>query len=272
VKGDNIENPFAVYGTKGTAAAVNKPGARNNAVSWKDASGNFWLFGGQGYTATGSGYLNDLWKYNTSTGEWTWISGDNTINPAGTYGTKGTAGASNKPGARKEAESWTDALGNLWLFGGDGYTASGSGELNDLWKYSTSTGQWTWVSGDNTTSQVGVYGTKGTAGASNKPGARKEAESWTDALGNLWLFGGIGYTPSGLGYLNDLWKYQTTSNEWTWVLGDNRPNEQGVYGVKGVRAAANKPGARQANLSWTDASGHQWLFGGYGMQKAVQVI
>jgi len=33
-------------------------------VNWTDASGNFWLFGGNGFDSAGTqGYLNDLWKY-----------------------------------------------------------------------------------------------------------------------------------------------------------------------------------------------------------------
>ena len=31
---------------------------------------------------------------------------------------------------------------------------------------------WTWMSGDNTSNQANVYGTKGTAAAANKPGNR----------------------------------------------------------------------------------------------------
>jgi hypothetical protein len=53
-----------VYGTLGTAASPNLPGGRLGAASWIDASGNLWLFGGQGDDSTGAqGYLNDLWKY-----------------------------------------------------------------------------------------------------------------------------------------------------------------------------------------------------------------
>ncbi len=53
-----------VYGTLGTPASTNTPGARIGAAPWIDASGNLWFFGGQGYDSTGSqGYLNDLWKY-----------------------------------------------------------------------------------------------------------------------------------------------------------------------------------------------------------------
>jgi N-acetylneuraminic acid mutarotase len=37
--------------------------------SWIDASGNLWLFGGNGYDSTGNfGYLNDLWQYDPGTG------------------------------------------------------------------------------------------------------------------------------------------------------------------------------------------------------------
>ncbi len=40
------------------------------------------------------------------------------------------------PGARYYSISWIDGYGNLWLFGGLGYDASGSlGFLNDLWKF-----------------------------------------------------------------------------------------------------------------------------------------
>ena len=53
------------YGTKGTAAPGNNPGARSSSVSWIDGSGNLWLFGGYDYdSATNDGgYLNDLWYY-----------------------------------------------------------------------------------------------------------------------------------------------------------------------------------------------------------------
>ena len=43
-----------VYGTKGIASPINVPGGRTGAVSWKDSSGNLWLFGGFGYPSSGS--------------------------------------------------------------------------------------------------------------------------------------------------------------------------------------------------------------------------
>src|ERR1035441_3858127 len=51
-------------------------GGRLGTVSWTDQSGNFWLFGGNGYDADGmAGYLNDLWEFNPSTNEWAWMGG-----------------------------------------------------------------------------------------------------------------------------------------------------------------------------------------------------
>jgi hypothetical protein len=136
------------------------------------------------------------------------MSGSNSLNQPGVYGTKGVPAAGNVPGARAYAASWTDASGNLWLFGG---YSSYAGEFNDLWRYTPSTGDWTWMSGAYWSNQPGVYGTKGVPAAGNVPGARNSAVSWTDASGNFWLFGGNGL--DGVGdsdILNDLWKYTLT--------------------------------------------------------------
>src|SRR5207249_239867 len=123
-----------------------------------------------------------------------------------------------------------------------------SGDLNDLWKYNPITNRWTWISGDKTIYQVGVYGTKGIAAAANKPGARMGAVSWIDVADNLWLMGGHGMAASTVsGFLNDLWKYNPSTKRWMWVSGDNVVsdrfdiNQLGVYGTKGLPNAANKP-------------------------------
>src|ERR1700730_3207042 len=67
---------------------------------------------------------------------------------------------------------------------------------------------WTWMSGANTSGQIGVYGTQGTASPSNAPGAREGSVTWKDKSGNLWLFGGSGIDTTGTnGRHNDLWKF-----------------------------------------------------------------
>ena len=254
-----------VYGTQGVPASTNAPGGRFGAVSWTDKSGNLWLFGGIGNDSTTSsgdylanGTLNDLWEFNPSTKEWTWVSGSDpgsTLGGNGVYGTQGVAAASNVPPARAAAASWTDNSGNLWLFGG--------GALNDLWEFSPTTKMWTWVSGSSSVSGVpdclpGVYGTLGVASAGNVPGGRDKAVGWTDNSGNLWLFGGFDCA----GSLNDLWEFSPTTEMWTWVSGSNTAGASGVYGTLGVASASSVPGGRDSAVGWTGSSGNLWLFGG----------
>ncbi|HEY3972932.1 MAG TPA: kelch repeat-containing protein [Candidatus Sulfotelmatobacter sp.] len=265
MSGSTIPDQVGTYGTQGTSAPDNVPGARHSAVSWTDAVGNFWLFGGYGYDSVGTyGPLDDLWKY--SAGQWTWMSGSNVANQSGTYGTLGTAAPSNMPGARAYAVSFVDPAGDMWLFGGYGYDSVGTyAYLNDLWKYSA--GQWTWVSGSNLADQFGVYGTLGISASGNVPGSRYTAVGWSDASGNLWLFGGAGFASSGAGggggLLNDLWRYR--AGEWTWISGSNEFNQAGTYGTQGTPGAGNTPGSRQWPITWSDAAGNLWLFGGSGL-------
>src|SRR5205823_8268010 len=100
-----------------------------------DVSGNLWLFGGGG----SYDIWNTLWKYEFSSGNWTWMKGSN-LPQLGTYGTQGVAAPSNTPGSRNGSVSWIDSSGNLWLFGGSGYGATSECLLNDLWKYDISSG------------------------------------------------------------------------------------------------------------------------------------
>jgi hypothetical protein len=277
ISGSSVLNQIGIYGTLGMPAATNIPGSRFfGSVSWTDASGNLWLFGGDGYDsvlADGDCDLNDLWKYNMATNQWTWVSGSNLQNQIGTYGTKGTPAASNVPGARDSAVSWTDTSGNLWLFGGEGDDSVGNyGQLNDLWKYSIASNQWTWVSGSNVAQPIGVYGTEGTPAATNVPGGRYSPVSWADASGNLWLFGGFGFDSvlaDGQMDLNDLWKYNIASNQWTWISGANVAGQDGIYGTLGAPAASNVPGSRDSAVGWADTSGNLWLFGGYGFDATA---
>jgi N-acetylneuraminic acid mutarotase len=261
VSGSNSAGASGVYGTQRQASSSNVPGARNSSVTWTDPSGNLWLFGGYGNDSFGiTGYLNDLWEFNSTAGTWEWVSGSNTVGASGTYGSQGM------PGARSGAISWTDASGNLWLFGGLGSDSMGStGFLNDLWEFSTTAGTWEWVGGSTSVGAPGMSGMQGVASTINVPGARYLSTAWTDAAGNLWLFGGYGYdSVGGYGLLNDLWEFNPIAGTWEWVSGSNSAGASGVYGNEGAPASGNVPGARQNAMSWIDAAGNFWLFGGDG--------
>jgi N-acetylneuraminic acid mutarotase len=272
----------AVYGTLGTPASGNIPGGRNSAVSWTDSNGDFWLFGGRGFDGNGvSGYLNDLWKFDPSTNEWTWMSGSSTFGSTaarpGVYGTLGTPSDENVPGAREGAASWIDSSGNLWLLGGYGYDANDNlFLLNDLWRFDPSTNQWTWMSGSSTLApgnpmqgRPGVYGVKGTPAATNVPGSRYVATSWTDGNGNLWLFGGHAIDANNVeSPLNDLWVFRPSTGLWTWMNGSSAAltytGNIPIYGVLGTPDENNTPGGHEDASGWTDSEGNFWLFGGDG--------
>jgi N-acetylneuraminic acid mutarotase len=271
VSGDEYVNQAGNYGTQGVAEPTNVPGSRDAALSWIDASGKLWLFGGYGYDSVGNtGHLNDLWRYDPTTFAWTWVSGSNTVNQSGTYGTQGTAALTNVPGARDAALSWIDSSGRAWLFGGYGRDSAGSlGYLNDLWKYDPTTLGWTWVSGSNIINKAGVYGTQGKDDSANVPGARNAGVSWLDSSGKLWLLGGYGLNASSTpGYLNDLWKFDPSNSRWTWSAGSSSINQAGTYGTQGTAASSNSPGARDWAVSWIDSGGRLWFFGGWGLDSA----
>ncbi|MEO5569734.1 MAG: kelch repeat-containing protein [Bacteroidia bacterium] len=257
IHGDSITEQPAVYGVQGVANPANHPPSLYEPCEWTDLNGNFWLFGG----INNSGVHGDLWKYNPITNQWIWVKGNGTVNDPGSYGTIGVASQSNRPPARAEGVvTWVDAVGNLWLFGGIVIY-----QKNDLWKYDISTNQWTWIKGPNTSSDPGLYGTKGVPNIANNPCARwKTGAGWTDNAGDFWLFGGA--TISSV--LNDLWRYHIATNEWTWMKGDSTTGAAGVYGTLGVENPANTPSARTANAHWKDPSGNLWLFGGANVSGA----
>jgi N-acetylneuraminic acid mutarotase len=266
--GSTTAKAAGVYGSRGSAAAGNTPGARDGGATWADASGNLWLFGGYGYDSAGTlGYLSDFWEFTPSTGQWTWVSGSELQGAVSNFGALGVAAAANAPGARQGAAAWKDAAGDFWLFGGyQSNSAIPAGFLSDLWKYSVSTGLWTWVGGSESVNVPGVYGVQAVPAAGNLPGARAGSATWTDPAGNLWLFGGSEYdsVAGNNNGLNDLWKYSPATNQWTWVGGSQSYGVDGVYGSIGEAAASTLPGARDGAVSWVDASGDLWLFGGIG--------
>jgi hypothetical protein len=100
-------------------------------MSWTDANGYFWIFGGKG-----SGFMGDIWRFNPSTSQWAWVIGNTTTNFAGTY-PAGT-GSSGLPRARWEAVvgnfGGADSTnGDLWILYGDGTVAAGWN--SDYWLY-----------------------------------------------------------------------------------------------------------------------------------------
>ncbi|MFN8714272.1 MAG: kelch repeat-containing protein [Bacteroidota bacterium] len=258
MKGSSSNNATGNFGIQGVPAPGNEPPALYEVAQWTDLQGNFWFFGGlrvgpiQEATA--------LWKFDPITNNWTWISGTTGFQQAGSYGVQGVPSPTNIPGSRAwGAGTWTDVAGDLWLFGGYGFDAVGNvGELNDLWRYSIATNEWTWMAGTNVANNQGNYGTLQVAAATNMPPARSESNAtWVSNSGELWIFGG-----ADAGFYNDMWKYDPTTNLWTWMSGSSTPNLPANWGTLQVPAATNTPGARYSYSKWKDTQGRFWFYGG----------
>src|SRR5579872_1129271 len=202
--------------------------------------------------------------------EWAWMSGSPSVNQISVNGTMGIPAQGNTPGGRQWAATWTDASGDLWLFGGYGPDSTGTLlPMNDLWKFSA--GEWTWMAGPTVGGQNGNYGALGQGSPTSIPGARYETAAWTDASGNFWLFGGIGFDSAGHeADLNDLWKY--SGGEWTWMGGSDLAKQHGVYGTLGITGSNNMPGSRDSAAVWVDSTGDVWLFGGDGYDASSAIV
>ncbi len=264
VHGSNTAGDAGVYGTKGISAPTNVPGARGwGGVSWVDNVGDLWLFAGFGYDKTGAGgTLNDLWRYNIASNQWTWMAGTDNITAAAVVvgGTKGVPNSANTPDGRQETNAGVaDGLGNLWLFGGLNPLSSA---YNDVWKYNTTTNMWTWVAGDQTMTHSPVYGTLGVSAATNDPGDRFCYTKFIDGSNNMYFLG-AGLTDFSGGKLVDVWKFNPTTTQWTWVGGTTTLDEPGTYTAKCDTISLNVPKAKyEVRASWPDSCGF-FFFGGF---------
>src|ERR1035441_661993 len=203
--------------------------------------------------------LTSLNSFAQTPGQWTWMQGSSTPNATANYGIQGNFAATNEPAGMYETCEWTDHQGNFWMFSGNtGYPDF----MSDLWEYKPALNEWAWIKGPGITAQPGVYGTVTVPNIANNPGGRGfGVPTWVDTAGNLWLFGGLGYDiNSTMGHLNDLWKYNIATNEWTWMKGPNIVNDPGSYGTLNVELLTNNPPSREeTNATWTDANNNLWL-------------
>lgn len=264
VAGKDVKGIEPHYGTKGVSYKDDHPtyhmgiGYLHSMVATVDSNNNdvFYIFTGE--------YRNHLWKYAAATDEWTWVSGTSEFNQHGIYGVKGVAANENTPGARKAVVMAASAdRKSFFLFGGEGYGATQGGRLNDLWKFDTTkgqNGQWIWVSGSQSVDETASYGSAGTPGKTNRPGARGLKFGLSaDAQNNVWLYGG----ENANGLMGDFWVYNSTVSMWTFLGGSKTANAASVFGDQGVPAESNFPGSRNyLSMAQSRIDGTIYIFGG----------
>ena len=256
MSGSKLHSDTGSYTQKGVPNPIDRPSARIEFnATWVDDDNNLWLFGGLSLI----GQVDDLWKYDISTGMWTWVAGGNAITPP-IHGTKGVPSPSNTPGSRACYSTWRNDEGDLMLFGGWAVGVPITA-FSDTWKFDMDLGQWVWIAGPSSTGDSAVSGDLCEPGIEFHPAARYENRSTViDTNGNVLMFGG--FTSAPVRNMNDLWRYNSETNEWTWIAGSHVPNQSSVFGTKGVPDAANAPGSRGGSVAWLDDHNNFWLFGG----------
>ena len=240
VKGPGTPTQEGVYGVKGVPSLSNNPGARAwGCFSWTDGNGDFWLYGGDGLDAAGTEHLlNDLWRYNIANNEWTWMNGDSvltTFSITSVYGNYQQFTDSTNPGSTwEETSAWVHNGNTLWLY-----------DALDLWEYDILINQWAWMKGPQLQNYTGGhYGIMGVADSLNLPPARSSFASWQDANGHFYIFGGGRTDPN-----DDVWKFDATTTDWTWVGGNQLTNDTGLYGLYCDTSYSPRPKGRYENRS-----------------------
>jgi len=221
------------YLPTGTDQTIDYPEARINFSLCRASNGKFFLFGGQD---PGGRIMEDLWSWNPANEEWAWYWASNDDYQVGNmrsvYFAQNSANQFNEVGSRKGSAVWIKSDTQLVVYGGYGIDQTFSERLlNDLWSFNPSTRLWTWISGGSGT-MYPVYGTKGIAADSVSPGANAYSAYTMDAQGDLWLFGGYGY--SNVGYKkarNDLFEFTTPA---TAVFAGGAGTSQNPYQISTI--------------------------------------
>jgi gliding motility-associated-like protein len=259
MKGPSTQNAAGVYGVQGVPSPLNYPGARTyGARTWTDNNGFLWLYGGYGFDATGQqNSLQDLWRYNIATNEWTWMNGPQTGGLLANFGIQGVPSPTNIPPPCTESTvTWVDAAGNLWMYGGVDFATPGT---DDMWKYDIAANVWIWVSGQSSGQIAANYGTLGVPSPTNTPGGRYVYSHWQDQQGNFWMYGGFDLSAN---FLSDMWRYNPNTGIWTWMAGSNLS----ISPLNNTFTAQCTPGGYpdgtyENRACWTDQCGRFWGMG-----------
>jgi hypothetical protein len=133
--------------------------------------------------------------------------------------------------------------------------------MSDVWKYDIRNRMWTWIGGHNTTSTLTTYGTFGVESPLNRLGFRHSSQYFFHSPSSSLVVIG-GQSPSILG---DIWRFNFTSEQWTWVDGSIAWNFWSKPGTKNVEAASNVMGSRYGGFAFVDPENMKiYVYGGYG--------
>lgn len=258
--GSSTGGKAAVYGTPGIASATADPGSRNEACGAMSYVGpdSFIMFGGD----SGS-YMGDLWSFDVATAWWTTLH----ISKTQSFGTQGVPSSTTFPGVKYwHACAMSPFDNQFYLFGG--WAGTGSLRENNMWSYNFSLKQWTFLKGNSAPGTYTTYGVSAGVGIeapSNLPAGRQmHSLNAMTSTASFIMFAGSTYYPTYV-LLNDLWRYNCTSNNWALLSGSITASVSPVvYGTTGVFSSTSVPaGVWGHATSFSPNTDLLYVFGGY---------
>jgi len=228
MNGPNIGDQHSVLSSLDT---LQYPGSRSGTASWRDPSGNVWMFGGFGLdsrTTRTAHVLNDLWLWNATSGMWALVNQKR--------------GDDEKMRAVPQPRHHAAACGvpgiMFILFGGMGPQGE---PLYDTWIFDIKSSKWLPLYIHTSRERVKM----------SHPAARSHTAVWCTP-DSLVVFSGQGGTGGLL--LRDMW--MLSLRNLTWVPLVDRP------GVSSASGADRVPLPRTGATTWVRTDGSLYLFGG----------
>lgn len=111
---------------EGPSTAIS-PGARANGAVWYHRNGKVYLYGGmalQEDVFISDHIYKDFWSYDARQNTWTRVPLNVKLN-----------NRFDKLPALYNTKFWSNANGDMYMYGGQGYSVSTSGYYSDLWKF-----------------------------------------------------------------------------------------------------------------------------------------
>lgn len=252
--------------TGGSAFLAARSGA---ACAWNGPLGQFIIFGGSGLISGGGSApvtFADVWFFTASNLSMSLAKGPKNVDGGDPYAIGlGIEGGENLPGGRYAAAAALHPENQqMWIFGGTLANVS-TGNQASLWSFSVTRRAWTWVDGP-LTQAYGNYSARTQESAIAAPGSRYGHQMFMDMpLGELWVFGGLGFANTTIGALNCLFRYRFSTGNWTWMSGAANADSRRQGTPNGNYGANNIPGARAFAGGALDLSNRTMIiFGGEG--------
>jgi hypothetical protein len=154
-----------------------------------------------------------------------------------------------------------------YLYGGSRTPDTWNFVSDYLYKVDLETGNVLRVSGSKTFNNIPVnLPAKGIPGSSAPPPKDSPALWFAKNEESLYAFGGYSNYKRCFG--NDFWKYNISSNQWTWIDGDlscDLEKLSAKYGMRKVFSPSNYPGARWSPAYWENNDQNKlYFFSGMG--------